>query len=195
MLKKIFKAVIHYFHKLDKGLFAAVCGISVFSVYLMYILVQNEGKDVRMYKMQLICLCIGTSIALVMSALDYHWFTKLWFLYAPFAVGLTLLTFTSLGYQPVEGVDDKAWIKLGSMTMQPSEILKIAFIMTFAMHLSKVKEKINHFFNVVLLKLDDLTGKLYSSAVTFFFFVLTDLLEHIGNTHSCPLNDHFGNMR
>ncbi|MBQ8825664.1 MAG: FtsW/RodA/SpoVE family cell cycle protein [Oscillospiraceae bacterium] len=153
MLKKIFKAVIHYFHKLDKGLFTAVCGISVFSVILMYSLVNNgvTSKDERMYKMQLICLCIGAVVALIMSALDYHWFTKLWFLYAPAAVGLTLLTFTSLGYQPVEGVDDKAWINLGFMTMQPSEILKIAFIMTFAMHLNKVGEKINHFLNVVLL--------------------------------------------
>lgn len=153
MFKKIFKAVLHYFHKLDKGLFTAVCGISVFSVILMYSLVNNgvTSKDERMYKMQLLCLCIGAVIALIMSALDYHWFTKLWFLYAPAAVGFTLLTFTSLGYQPVEGVDDKAWINLGFMTMQPSEILKIAFIMTFAIHLNKVGEKINHFLNVVLL--------------------------------------------
>ena len=153
MLKKIFKAVIHYFHKLDKGLFLAVCGLSGFSVLLMYALVNNgvTTKDERMYKVQLLCLCIGAGIALIMSALDYHWFTKIWFLYAPAAVGFTLLTFTSLGYQPVEGVDDKAWIDLGFITMQPSEILKIAFIMTFAIHLDKVKEKLNHFLNVILL--------------------------------------------
>lgn len=153
MFKKIFGAIVHYFHKLDKGLFTAVCGVSVFSVILMYSLVNNDitSKDERIYKMQLLCLCIGAFIALVMSALDYHWFTKLWFLYAPAALGLTLLTFTSLGYQPVEGVDDRAWINLGFTTMQPSELLKIAFIMTFAIHLDKVKEKINHFLNVVLL--------------------------------------------
>lgn len=153
MLKKIFKAVIHYFYKLDKGLFLAVCGLSGFSVLLMYALVNNgvTTKDDRMYKVQLLCLCIGAVIALIMSALDYHWFTKLWFLYAPAAIGFTLLTFTSLGYQPVEGVDDKAWIDLGFITVQPSEILKIAFIMTFAIHLDKVKEKLNHFLNVILL--------------------------------------------
>ncbi|MBQ8781085.1 MAG: rod shape-determining protein RodA [Oscillospiraceae bacterium] len=153
MLKKIFGAIVHYFHKLDKGLFTAVCGVSVFSVILMYSLVNNgiTSKDERIYKMQLLCLCVGAVIALVMSALDYHWFTKLWFLYAPAALGLTLLTFTSLGYQPVEGVDDKAWINLGFTTLQPSEILKIAFVMTFAIHLDKVGEKINHFLNVVLL--------------------------------------------
>lgn len=153
MLKKVFKVIIRYFHKLDKGLFIAVCGVSALSVILMYSLVQNgvTSKSESMYKMQFLCLCIGAAAALIMSGLDYHWFTKLWFLYAPAAIGLTLLTFTSLGYQPVEGVDDKAWIDLGFMTMQPSEILKIAFIMTFAIHLDKVKENLNHFLNVVLL--------------------------------------------
>ena len=154
MVKKIFKAIWHYFRKLDKQLFVAVCLVSGFSVLLMYSLVQNgvtATKDSRMYKMQLICLGIGAVIALIMSALDYHKFTKLWFLYAPGALGLTLLTFTSLVYKPVESADDAAWIDLGFTTLQPSEFLKIAFIMTFALHLSKVGDKLNHPMNTILL--------------------------------------------
>ena len=101
MLKTVFSAVIRYFRKLDKGLFIAVCGLSALSVVLMYSLVDNgvTSKEPSMYYMQFICLCIGAVIALIMSGLDYHWFTKLWFLYAPAAIGLTLLTFTSLGYR------------------------------------------------------------------------------------------------
>lgn len=153
MLKTVFSAVIRYFRKLDKGLFIAVCSLSALSVVLMYSLVENgvTSKEPSMYYMQFICLCIGAAIALVMSGLDYHWFTKLWFLYAPAALGLTLLTFTSLGYQPNASADDKAWLNLGFTTLQPSEILKIAFIMTFAIHLDKVKDKFNHFVNVLLL--------------------------------------------
>ncbi|MCD7730151.1 MAG: FtsW/RodA/SpoVE family cell cycle protein [Oscillospiraceae bacterium] len=153
MLKKVLGAVIRYFRKLDKGLFVAVCGLSALSVVLMYSLVDNgiTSKEPSMYRMQFICLCIGAAIALVMSGLDYHRFTKLWFLYAPAAIGLTLLTFTSLGYQPNASADDKAWLNLGFTTFQPSEVLKIAFIMTFAIHLEKVKDKLNHFLNVALL--------------------------------------------
>lgn len=153
MLKTVFSAVIRYFRKLDKGLFIAVCGLSALSVVLMYSLVDNgvTSKEPSMYYMQFICLCIGAVIALIMSGLDYHWFTKLWFLYAPAAIGLTLLTFTSLGYQPNASADDKAWLNLGFTTFQPSEVLKIAFIMTFAIHLDKVKDKLNHFVNVILL--------------------------------------------
>ncbi len=153
MLKTLFKAIWHYFRKLDKGLFIAVCSLSIFSVILMYALVTNgvTSKESSMYKIQFIATCLGAVIALVMSGLDYHWFTKLWFLYAPLCIGLTLLTFTSLGYQPHEGVDDRAWIDIGFTTLQPSEFLKIAFIMTFSYHLDKVKDNINHILNVILL--------------------------------------------
>lgn len=153
MVKKLLKAIWQYFRKLDKQLFSAVCLISGFSVLLMYSLVQNDitAKDSRMYKMQLLCLFVGAMVALIMSAMDYHKFTKLWFLYVPGAVGLTLLTFTPLVYKPVESADDAAWIDLGFTTLQPSEFLKIAFIMSFALHLSKVGDKINHIGNVALL--------------------------------------------
>lgn len=154
MLKFILNAVLQYFRKLDKALFIAVCGVSAFSVLLMYSLVRNgmvSEKHANMYKIQFICLCIGAGLALVISAFDYHKFTKLWFLYVPGAIGLTLLTFTSLGYKPDEGADDVAWIKLGPTTFQPSEVLKIAFIMTLALHLSKAGDRVNHIGNVILL--------------------------------------------
>ncbi len=154
MLKTVLNLIWQYFRKLDKTLFIAVCGVSAFSVLLMYSIVRNgitSENHTNMYKIQYICLCGGAFIALVLSALDYHKFIKLWFLYAPGAIGLTMLTFTSLAYRPVDGVDDVAWIKLGPTTFQPSEVLKIAFIMTLALHLSKVGEKINNIGNVALL--------------------------------------------
>lgn len=153
MIKTVFKVILQYFRKLDKPLFLATCGVSAFSVLLMYSLVYNgvTGKDARMYRIQFVCLCAGAAAALIMSALDYHKFIKLWFLYVPGAIGLTLLTFTPLAYKPVENADDAAWIDLGFTTVQPSEFLKIAFILSFALHLSKVGDKINHIGNVALL--------------------------------------------
>lgn len=186
MLKFILNAVLQYIRKLDKALFIAVCGVSMFSVLLMYSLVRNgmvSEKHANMYKIQFICLCIGAGMALVISALDYHKFTKLWFLYVPGAIGLTLLTFTSLGYKPDEGADDVAWINLGFTTFQPSEVLKIAFIMSFALHLAKVGDRVNHIGNVILLCLhgaiptlivvaqgDDGTALIFFSIFLFMLF-------------------------
>lgn len=183
MLKKILKAIFQFFRKLDKQLFIAVCAASAFSVVLMYSLVHNgitSANHSNMYKIQFICLCIGGGTALFISALDYHKFIKLWFLYVPGAVGLTLLTFTPLGYKPVEGVDDAAWIKFGPTTLQPSEFLKIAFIMSFALHLSKVgRDRINHIGNVALLCIHGAIPTLIvvaqgddGTALVFFFMFL-----------------------
>jgi len=62
-------------------------------------------------------------------------------------VGLTFF----IGYAPV-GTDDKAWLRLpGNMSFQPSELLKIAFVITFAKHVGAVESKINTFRNLFLL--------------------------------------------
>ena len=65
---------------------------------------------------------------------------------------LTLLTFTPLGYSP-EGSDDRAWISLGFTTVQPSEILKLCFIISFAAHIMQAGERINEPRDLALLLL------------------------------------------
>jgi rod shape determining protein RodA len=68
----------------------------------------------------------------------------------PVALVLVGLTFTSLGYGRGEA-DDIAWLDLGIVSIQPSEILKIAFLLSFSMHLSKVGSEINNFGHFLLL--------------------------------------------
>lgn len=67
---------------------------------------------------------------------------------------LVLLTFTSLGTVcPVLTNQNWLEIPLGPKTFlfQPSELLKIAFIITFSFHLSRVREHINRPLTVLLL--------------------------------------------
>lgn len=148
----IFNYIRQYFRKLDKMLFVTVAALSIFSVIMLYSIVVNGAAtiyvDSSLYKTQAAAAVIGWGGALVLSALDYHKIVKLWFLYAPLAIILSLLVFSSLGY---EVYGDRAWLDLGFMSLQPSELLKIAFITTFALHLSKVGDKINHIGNVLLL--------------------------------------------
>jgi len=44
-----------------------------------------------------------------------------------------------------------AWLKLGPLTFQPAELLKIAFLLSFSYHLYKVKDDINNLINIILL--------------------------------------------
>lgn len=151
-MKTILGYIWQYFRKLDKMLFLAAAALSVLSVILLYSIYANGAAtiavDSGLYKKQAVAVAAGWAAALMLSAVDYHKILKLWVLYAPAAVILSLLTFTSLG---IEVDDDRAWLDLGITTIQPAELLKIAFVTTFALHLSKVGDRINRFSNVVLL--------------------------------------------
>ena len=62
-----------------------------------------------------------------------------------------MLSLFVIGSSP-EGRDDAiSWIKLGSFYFQPSELLKIGFIITFSVHLESVGSEINKLKNVILL--------------------------------------------
>ena len=151
-MKTLLKIFWQYFKKLDKPLFVVVTAISCFSVVLLYSIVENKViSNIGLpYKMQAASVILGALCALVLSAIDYRKLAKLWFLYVPLGLIITLLTFTPLGYQRA-GADDKAWLNLGFMTLQPSEFLKLVFILSFAYHLSKVSEDMNSPKNMALL--------------------------------------------
>lgn len=97
---------------------------------------------------------VGFILAIFISRIDYDDIAHIWPIIAGIAVLLVLLTFTPLGLN-ASGTDDTAWLgfRLGSfsLTFQPAELLKIAFIITFSKHLAAVKETINHPKTLLLL--------------------------------------------
>lgn len=152
-MKRVLKYISEYWKNLDKALILLCIVLSVFSVFLLYTLDANgiSGQVTsRQWKINLIASLIGISTALVISAIDYKFIARLWWIYAPVSLILVLLLFTSLG-RGVEGADDIGWLNLGFIQFQPSELLKIAFIMTFSLHLSKVGTHLNEPLNVLLL--------------------------------------------
>ena len=149
---KILNAFTAYFKKLDKMLFLFSAALSVLSVVLLHSIVANGVSTVTvtssLYRNQALITAAAWVMALILCAIDYHKVIKLWVLYAPVAIVLSLLVFTKLG---IEVAEDRAWIDLGFITLQPSELLKITFITTFALHLSKVGDRINNIGHVLLL--------------------------------------------
>lgn len=95
----------------------------------------------RPFIVQIIGTVLGVVLAVIIANIDFDFFIRHW----PAAVALgvlpVILTFF-IGFAPA-GTDDKAWLDLGFTTFQPSELMKICFIVTFAAHISAVKENIN----------------------------------------------------
>lgn len=181
-MKYILKTVADYFKKLDKILLFLCVLACAFSVMLLYTLNENEISSAvssGQYKTQLIASLLGIAIAMFICAIDYNAISKLWFIYTPIALIFTLLLFTSLGVQN-EGADDIGWLNLGVIQFQPSEILKVAFILSLATHLSKVGKRMNEPLQFILLCIHGAIPTLVivktgddGSAMAFLFIFIT----------------------
>lgn len=152
-MKKFFKWLSAYYSKMDKILLLLVLVCAATGVVMLYSIAAN-GLDnhvtMRQVYTQIVAITLGTLGCCVLSAIDYHKLAKLWFIHLPLTLGITMLTFTSLGVGRA-GADDTAWIDLGFITLQPSEFLKISFILSFSYHLFKDKENINKIGHLALL--------------------------------------------
>lgn len=148
-MKPTVKKISGFLARLDKGLLLSVTACAVISVLLLYSLNKVDNLSSGVYITQLISTILGCAACMIVAKFDYHTISRLWFLYAPAALFLVLLTFTALGRQRA-GADDRAWLNLGFTTIQPSEMLKLAFTMTFALHLSK-DENINRPLHLLLV--------------------------------------------
>ena len=154
-MKSAFKKLPANKHNVDVGLLFAVTLCAVIGTLLIYSIAaskvsENEGIGDSYWKTQLVSMCMGLLLAVIFSYIDYRKLVKLWLIFVPITLGFVALTFTSLGYQR-EGADDHGWIRVFGISMQPSEIMKIAFILTFSYHLSKDEEDMNKPLHMLLL--------------------------------------------
>lgn len=124
---------------------------SAISMSCLFSFYYTGQRQLKVLVVQGAAILIGVIVALFLSAMDYEAMMKLWKLHAPLTVGLVLLTFV-IGVAPnPDAPTDRAWLSLGVTTFQPSELLKLSFILTFSMHLSYVGNRINHLKEFLLL--------------------------------------------
>ena len=105
-------------------------------------------------KVMMLAVIAGIVIALIISVIDYNFILKLWPIVAGVCLLFMLLLFIpGVGVGPPERPDVKTWIKLGSsgLFFQPSELVKIGFIITFTVHIDYVRDNLDSIKNVLLL--------------------------------------------
>ena len=151
-MRRIFTAIADYIRETDKLLLALCLAASLFGSFMILSATNYTGSS-RYFYVQLIATFLGLTAAIVISLFDYKNIVRFWPLIMGGSVALVLATFW-FGYTP-EGSDDSAWLMLpGGMNLQPSELLKIAFSITFAKHVSILREAdLTKFRNVALLAL------------------------------------------
>ena len=107
--------------------------------------------DYRRALVQAGAAVLGIILALLLSCIDYRSLVKVWPVHVALTWGLVLPTLfirnvtigpLTIGFNAGD-TDNYSWYKLGGFTFQPTELAKISFILTFAMHLNNVRSRIN----------------------------------------------------
>lgn len=134
--------------KVDKiflGLVAMLltAGFFIFSSASLGVLASNQGKFSNVAFNQLFLGLFGGSIAcLVFSKVDYHVYRKYALLIFLSSIIMTLLVFVpGIG---LEHGGAQRWIDIKVLSFQPSEFLKLGFVIYFAAWAAMYKEKLSH---------------------------------------------------
>ena len=136
------KSVLSYIQNTDKIYWLLMFLISAYSLLLLKTIPNPESKTVSYFTTQLIAIIGGYIGAVLLTAIDYREISNFWYVVAGFCLFLIFYTLI-FGKEIVNtgGVHAKAWIKLpGGLTFQPSELVKIGFMITFSKHLETLKE-------------------------------------------------------
>lgn len=167
------------FRQTDKVLLLLSIALSVFGG-LMVCTATFDGESYisRDTAVMFIAMALGVFAATVISLIDYEIIYKLWWFIAGICLFLMLLLIP-FGVAPDGRSDAKSWLNLGVVFLQPSEILKIGFIVTFSLHLSKLKKDLVSVKNVLLLCIHAaipiglvvITGDMGSALIFIFMFI------------------------
>lgn len=142
--------------KLDYIVLAAAVALTFISLLTLAGAANDYG--VRYFYVQLVAAVLGVVMMAVISTIDYEElidkFSVPLFAISIFVLALTLLVGTD------NDSGNRNWIELPFLpvSIQPSEFVKVSYILTFSGHLQQVKDKINH--PMSLLKLGAHAGSI-----------------------------------
>lgn len=115
---------------IDSLFFVVVIVLLVFGIIMMfsasYVAGLAEGDGYKYVKTQGMAAVIGILAMIFISFFDYHILMNSKVVTLAFLVALAILTYTSFFGEAVAGA--RRWIEIGSFSLQPSEIMKVALI-------------------------------------------------------------------
>ena len=123
----------------DKPLIILVCLLSIAGIFAIYSATYSYGSLSNVIT-QSGAFILGLAMMLLLTLFDYEQYEGL-VKYIAGAAILLLVVVLIVGQAGEWGA--KSWIRVGPVGIQPAEVAKVAFIITFSYHLNAVHEKIN----------------------------------------------------
>ncbi len=150
-VKKIFPFLKEFVSRADMLLFSLCLVSSVFGLVMISSATATSKVGSTGYVMiQTIALLIGIVLFVLLTVLDVDLIADKWPLLFVVSV-LLLLALIPFGHD--DGTGNKSWIRFFGIGIQPSEIVKVIFIVLMAKHISYLREykSLNHVLSVAQL--------------------------------------------
>ena len=137
-MQTILKKFKQFFIKTDKTLWLLTIIATVYSVILIQSM--QRGYSYNYLTSQILAIIIGYILAIFMTIIDYQRIADKWILFIILSLILLIMVFF-IGIN-VTGTDDTAWIVLpGGLSFQPSEFVKVFFIISLSKHMQILQER------------------------------------------------------
>ena len=114
--------------------------LSAFGIVAIYSATRTLGTNLNVI-VQAVSLVIGAALAVMVCFFDYEQFKNLVKPIYIFCIAILILVLIIGTGEGEWGA--RSWIRIGPIGIQPAEIAKICFIITFSYHLCTVEDKIN----------------------------------------------------
>ncbi len=118
---------------------AATIILTVIGLFMVYSGTRSLGSNTR-FITQIVAAVIGIAGMTAATFFDYEQFKNL---IRPIFIGCVALLVLVLIIGTEGDYGSKSWIRFAGISLQPSEFVKVGFIITFSYHLMKVQSKIN----------------------------------------------------
>ena len=178
-LKKALGLLREFAARADIVLLLLSCAASIFGI----IVISSATASMRgsFVVVQIGACLVGIALYVLLTVIDIDILADKWMLLYLFSIVLILLLRTPLGYEDETG--NRAWLRFFNIGIQPSEVVKVLFIIVMAKHMSYLKEykKIDSVLSVgqLLIHFGIITGLLVwaskdigSALVYLFIFII-----------------------
>lgn len=126
-------------YEFDWLLFLLAAALGIFGLFAVYSATRTLSSNTNII-IQTVAYIIGILLMLGVCFFDYEQFRPMSkYIY----IGYTALLILVLILGVTGNWGARSWIRFGSIGIQPSEIAKVGFILTFSFHLSKVEDNVN----------------------------------------------------
>ncbi len=150
--KKLFIEIKELVSHIDYFILVTVVLLSCIGILAVHSATLTKGSS-RFDFMQIAMTVVGFCLMLALTYIDYDVLTKNYKIIL--ILNIVLLSVTAIFGTGADGMGDTNhnWLRIGPVGIQPAEIGKVLYIITFAAHLDAVKHRVNHIKTILGLLL------------------------------------------